>query len=109
MCQATFEVLNVQNQPSVFKSTFDQCEFGLMSPGRDPLPMKKRTSLLSNSHHIHQCFANRFCKGEHQHQTIQGSEDGIKRSQAAQVYPGPMVEALCQTILEESKSFDGFH
>ena len=78
-------------------AVFDQCQFGLVSPqGR---PMQKRTKVLTNCVAIFEALNGKYCCKTHQHEQIQGSEDGIKRSQWAQVYPPAMVNAICEAVL----------
>ena len=65
---------------------------------------------MTNSLEIFNLFHGKFCTGDHQHQVISGSEGGMKRSQAAQCYPEPMIRALCEGLLTEgSKARKDFH
>lgn len=87
----------MEAHPTVRVAIFDQCQFGLVSPqGR---PMQKRTKVLTNSVAIFEALNGKFCCKTHQHEQIQGSEDGIKRSQWAQVYPEAMVTTICEAVL----------
>lgn len=61
--------------------------------------MQKRTKVLTNSVAIFEALNGKFCCKTHQHEQIQGSEDGIKRSQWAQVYPEAMVTTICEAVL----------
>lgn len=70
--------------------------------------MKKRTTLMTNSKMIYQSFAGKYCTQDHQHQKIEGSEGGLKRSEAAQVYPPNMINAICQAVLAEGLQCPGF-
>lgn len=97
LCIAATEVKSVEAHPTVRVAMFDQCQFGLVSPqGR---PMQKRTKVLTNSVEIFESLNGKFCCKTHQHEQIQGSEDGIKRSQWAQVYPDAMVTTICEAVL----------
>lgn len=75
--------------------SFDQCMFGLRSKVSGQ-PMRKRTKLMTNSPSIYTAFHGRYCDRSHLHQSIQGSEGGVKRSTWAQVYPPPMVTQLAE-------------
>ena len=62
--------------------------------------MQKRTKVLTNCPEIFAALNGKVCDNTHQHQQIQGSENGVKRSQWAQVYPDAMVKAICQAVLQ---------
>ena len=96
------KVKAVRRRPGVKLARFDQCQFGLVS-SVNKMPVRKRTCVLTNSEHIFKALDSKFCPGDHDHQVIQGSEGGRKRSEAAQEYPGPLVEALCQGFLAEQR------
>ena len=87
--------------PGAQVSTFDQCRYELRGPAGGL--MKKRTKLLSNLPQIHAEFAAKTCRcrqfGE-EHELIQGSFNGVKRSTHAQCYPQPMVRALVRCCHE---------
>ena len=53
-------------------------------------------------------FDKKFCGGHHEHQRVEGSECGQKRSLLAQVYPGPMVDAIAHAVLLEGSRVPGF-
>ena len=91
-------VAKVQSMPGVQAVTFDQCMLGLVSPSG--VPMRKRTKFLTNSSVVAEAFRGKMCDKSHEHQTIQGSEHGIRRSAWAQVYPRPMVNLLVQCACE---------
>ena len=61
--------------------------------------MQKKTKILTNCKAIYDDLNGRVCDHSHQHQQIQGSEGGIKRSQWAQVYPDPLVSTICEAVL----------
>lgn len=94
------QVQRVRHRPGVQLAVFDQCQFGLRSIVAQK-PIKKRTFVLTNSEHIFKTLDGRTCPGDHQHQVIQGSEGGRKRSEAAQEYPPSLVEALCKGFLAQ--------
>ena len=98
----TSEMKNLKNQPFVYEVVFDQCMTGLRSKVHK-MPMRKRTRLLTNSISVVQNFQNLCCDRSHSHQTIQGSEGGVRRSVWAQCYPPPLVERLAQSALQECK------
>ena len=92
-------VTEVLALPGVRRVSFDQCMFGLKSKVRG-VPMRKRTTFLTNAKPIVNAFSGRFCDCSHDHQIIEGAEGGMKRAAWAQMYPPPMVhcivEAACQ-------------
>ena len=72
---------------------FDQCMTGLRSKVRQA-PMRKRTRLMTNNLAFVRQFSGLMCDGRHEHQLVQGSEGGVRRSVWAQLYPEPMVDRL---------------
>ena len=70
--------------------------------------MKKATCLLTNSRAVEKVFKDKYCDQSHSYQRIEGSEQGVRRSQFAQAYPSPMVNGICTAILEEAKNFEAF-
>ena len=70
---------------------FDQCCFGLVSKV-DGTPMRKRTKVMTNMNAVQNAFDKKFCDCGHEHQVVQGSEGGEKRSVWAQRYPPMMCE-----------------
>ena len=96
------QVKAISQCPGVFKAVFDQCQFGLVSV-EAKLPLRKRTCVLTNSSVLHKVLHNKLCTGNHEHQAIQGSEGGRKRSEAAAEYPEPLVRCLCESFLQEGK------
>jgi hypothetical protein len=77
---------------------FDMCQFNLRSPGSD-LRMKKRTHVMTNSIRVFEILNGKTYDDSHPHQRIEGSENGLKRSVAAQVYTEEFCEAVCNAIL----------
>ena len=74
-----------------YVATFDQCQFGLVSP--TGVPVQKRTVFITNKASVYARFANVFCKGEHKHVSCQGI------SKHCEVYPPALVEALLESML----------
>jgi hypothetical protein len=89
-------VQHVLAQPGVKTVDFDQCSLGLTSKIHK-LPMRKRTKLMTNSETVVKFFTPCQCNRSHIHQTIQGSEGGVRRSVWAQCYPPPMVQLLAKS------------
>ena len=81
----------VMSQPGVQVMDFDQCCLGLTSKV-SKMPMRKRTKLMTNSGAVVRLFQGCQCDRSHIHQTIQGSEGGVRRSVWAQLYPAQMVD-----------------
>ena len=84
--------------PGNYIATFDQCCFGLKSPSGKA--MQKRTKLLTNMRSLYDALNGNFCQGLHEHEPIQGSENGIRRSQHAQTYPDGLVNTICEVVLK---------
>ena len=93
-----FKVKHLASHPGVHLAEFDQCRFGLCSV-ESKTPIRKRTKVLTSSLFLHQQLDGKYCDGSHDHQVIQGSEGGLKRSVAAQVYPDELVHEFCQAAL----------
>ena len=66
------QVQQLAEMDSVYKVTFDQCAVGLKVPG-GAAPIRKRTTLLTNSLHIKALFEDKQCECEEDHVQIQGS------------------------------------
>lgn len=71
---------------------FDQCRYGLVSPGGTPV--RKRTFFVTNCPSIVQEFQGKFCTGNHSHRVCQGCECGIRVSKHCEKYPLPLVTAV---------------
>ena len=87
-------------RPGVRLAHFDQCQFGLVTDVAK-LPVKKRTSILTNSQAVYSALHGKYCPNDHKHQIISGSEGGKKRSQSAQCYPDPLVLAIVKSLMAE--------
>lgn len=87
------------SQPSAQKTTWDQCQTGLRTPDEAQVPIKKRTTILSNLPAVHHLFSPLQCNGScGQHQHIEGSINGISLSHWCQMYPAPMCEKLAEAV-----------
>ena len=91
------EVQRVLSQPGVVVVTFDQCMLGLTSKVHG-IPTRKRTKIATNCPALAQRFASPCCRCDrsHIHQTIQGSEGGLRRSIWAQMYTPGKVDLLAR-------------
>ncbi|CAK9112563.1 unnamed protein product, partial [Durusdinium trenchii] len=78
-------VQKLLERPGNQLATFDQCQFGLVSPSGKP--MQKRTKFMTNLGPLFNALNGKFCDHSHEHELIQGSENGVKRSAWAQTYP----------------------
>ena len=96
----TDEMKSLAEHPDVQSVVFDQCMTGLVSKVLKR-PMRKRTRLLTNSISVVRAFQGLRCDRSHDHQTIQGSEGGVRRSVHAQCYPPPMVDRLARCAQDE--------
>ena len=79
---------------------FDQCCFGLKTPG-DGVLMKKPTRIITNGKHILKQFSGKKCKGGHIHQRIMGSKFGHQLSWHAAHYPRLMCAAIVDEVVSE--------
>lgn len=95
-------VKEIESMPGVFKITIDQCMLGLRSKVAG-IPMRKRTSLLTNSRFVVAAFSGCRCDCSHEHQVIQGAEGGVRRSVWAQRYPDGFIRKLVQCALEHKR------
>ena len=87
--------------PGTFLIAFDQCRTGLVSPGDNPKPIKKRTILMSNAAAVRSIFAPLQCTCEPgAHQVIEGSIDGVPLSKWAQHYPPALCEAMADAVAQ---------
>mgnify|MGYP003333908855 CR=1 FL=1 len=98
-------VQQVLAHPDVVVVSFDQCMLGLKSKVHG-MPMRKRTKIATNCRVTAARFAMRCCQCDrsHVHQTIQGSEGGVRRSVWAQMYPPGMVDLLARTSESDARS-----
>ena len=87
-------------QDGVLVSRFDQCRFGLRSPGSRK-PIRKRTKLVHNIPALHITFGDVFCQCQEEHRRIEGSEAGVRVSSFCETYPPAMVEGLLGSIRTE--------
>ena len=77
--------------------SFDQCVLGLRSPdGKSKL--RKRTRFWTNAAPVKDLFSCCKCTCD-AHMTIQGSQQGVRVSQHAQVYPDLLCEKLVQAAM----------
>ena len=97
-------VQKIQSLPGVNAIDLDQCCFGLEDL-RSQKHYKIPTKLLTNSEHA--AFLKQRCKGDHQHQHIEGQtrigDTWVNRSLCAQVYPKKLVETFVTFIVMEEK------
>ena len=91
--------IEIAEKPGVFKTDFDQCMVGLISPGGKP--MKKRTTFMHNIPELHLMLQSKQCTGDHEHEHIQGCEMGRQRSEWAQSYPSELVNLICSLLFNE--------
>ena len=96
----------ILNLPGCQLTAFDQCQTGLVTPGENPKPIRKRTLLMSNAPAIQAMFGPMQCNcpaASHVH--VQGSVDGIRLSTWCQRYtPGlcnNLAEAVARTLGHE--------
>ena len=93
------DVQRVQAMDGVMMVVFDQCMVGLKSKVHGKA-MRKRTRRMTNAPRIVAQSSGLLCDRCHQHQTIQGSEGGMKRSVWPHIYPPPMVARLAAGVNE---------
>ena len=88
----TVVVQNVAALTGVRVVTFDQCRYGLVSPGGQPL--RKRTSFMTNCSFVAEAFDGKRCQCKERHRQIIGAERGRCLSAWAAHYP----PALCREL-----------
>ena len=86
--------------PNVHRVTFDQCRVGLKTPDSGQ-PLRKRTTLLTNSTAVVRLFSPLQCNCKGEHAVIQGSEAGIQLSKHCQVYTPEFVQLLALAVRQE--------
>lgn len=96
------KVQKLLERPGNQLATFDQCQFGLVSPSGKP--MQKRTKFMTNLGPLFNALNGKFCDHSHEHELIQGSENGVKRSAWAQTYPDGLVRTICHRVLDSQRS-----
>lgn len=85
--------------PNAYLIAFDQCRTGLVSPGDNPKPIKKRTVLMTNAPAVRSIFEPLQCQCEQgAHQTIEGSIDGLSLSRWAQHYSPGLCDAMAEAV-----------
>ena len=89
-------VKKVQRHPKVYSVTFDMCQVGMLSPAG--MPVKKRTTIMTNHAGLAEQLQARQCPGDHTHRPIEGSERGYSMSRWCQTYPAPLVEILAAAM-----------
>ena len=72
-------VQKVMKLNGVGTANFHQCQFGLVSKVGQK-PMRKSTRLLTNVPQVISRFDQVWCRGEHVHEPICGTEGGERRS-----------------------------
>ena len=89
----------IRQMPDVHCVSFDQCRTGLMSPGENPQPIKKRTTLMSNAKAIQTVFAPLQCRcPPGSHRAIEGSIDGISLSKWCQHYTPELCDKFAEAV-----------
>ena len=82
------------------KVTIDQCRFGLVTLENGDA-VKKPTTLYTNSPKLLQVFDGQRCLNDHKHKKVEGSEGGMKRSTASQIYPPQLCEAFASAVIQQ--------
>ena len=97
-------VERVKKMKGVHEIVLDQCCFGLKDPVSGKL-FRKATKIMTNSQHAE--HLGRRCKGDHEHQAIEGQIKlggrWINRSVCAQIYPKGLVQGLVKLVQHEVK------
>jgi hypothetical protein len=99
----TTPVQEIMHLQGVHCVVFDQCMLGLASPASGT-PMRKRTRIMTNSVQLVQRLQHCKCDNLHEHQTIQGTECGIRRSVWAQRYPDGLSNLIAEACLAERRA-----
>ena len=86
-------VQEIMMRDSTYTAEFDQCRFGLVSPGGSAL--RKPTMLMTNIISIYYEFHDMHCNcGDRSHRRIEGFENGTSVAAFAARYPPGMVDAI---------------
>ena len=85
--------------PDVEWRVADQCQYGLMAPGKDGVehPAKKPTRFVSNAWYILEELEKR-CRGDHEHAPLTGG-----RAAAAARYPDDLCHAFCRGLVRQKQ------
>ena len=86
-----------------FPCRFDLCHVGhLQNPGNF---LRKRVEVLSTSNDLKHSLHQRFCKGEHHHQSIAGQvmfgNNSVALSQFSEMYPRRFARQVARTICHD--------
>jgi hypothetical protein len=87
-------------KPDIVRANFDQCMFGAATSVQQS-PIRKATSIATNSKSVFEAFDGKMCDGQHLHQRALGSEGGKARAAAAAVYPQRMCAVLVEAMMQE--------
>ena len=93
-------VSELSSKNEVHLVTFDQCRVGLRTPSGDK-PLKKPTTLMTNSNAIQQLFSPLRCNCTEEHGIIQGNEMGYRVSTWCQVYTPEFCSLLAEAVRQE--------
>lgn len=93
-------VIELSSQQQVHLVTFDQCRTGLRTPSGDK-PLKKPTTLMTNSNAIRDLFAPLRCICTEEHGVIQGTDMGYQVSTWCQVYTPELCRLLADGVQQE--------
>ena len=92
-------VQEVRELPGSQSVSFDQCRTGLVTPGENPQPIRKRTTLMTNAQGIIEVFQGLQCQCHPgTHRAIEGSIDGIPLSKWCQHYTPSLCEKLAEGV-----------
>ena len=89
----------VAQMEGIYKVTFDFCAVGMTvagQPGEPPVPAKKRTRVLTNSHAVHTLLREAQCNGQHWHMVLLDGKAG-----PCQEYPEKFCRLICEGIRRE--------
>ena len=97
---SSWQLLNVDDTERV---NFDFCQVGMTIAVQDELlPVKKRTSVFTNSSRLTRAPRQRQCPGLHAHANTMGG-----RVKQCEVYPDMFCELVCREVLSERTEADG--
>ena len=92
-------VTRVVSLPGCYTVSFDQCQTGLVTPGENPQPIQKRTTLLTNAPCMREIFEPLQCTCDlGSHHPIQGSINGIQLSKWCQHYTPKLCDHLAEAV-----------
>lgn len=85
-----------------YSTTFDLCRVGLLTDPENQKFIKKGLEIRTTSFEMHKSFHGRYCKHDHEHQTLEGStvHKGHRklRTEFSELYPRKFARSLARVL-----------